>query len=488
MRPQHDTGAAGRRPAPPRRPVRRHRPAGTGARVAVTLLSAFVLFVTGYAWSNYRHLLSGLATSDVTDGAAADGATDILLVGMDSRTDAHGNPLPAHVLRDLHAGANDAALTDTIILLHIPNDGTSAVGFSFPRDTYVHIPGHGQHKINSAYGRGKDAAIASQQRRGPADPAELQRLGADAGRKLLVRTVEGLTGVSVDHYAEVNLLGFARITEAVGGVPVCLTAPARDSYSGANFPAGRQTISGADALAFVRQRHGLPRGDLDRVVRQQAFLAGLAQTVLSSDVLANPARLRALITSVQESVVLDRDWDVHAFAERLRDLAGGAVRFTTIPVEDPAYETPDGLAVRVDPRKVRAAIEVAPAADAVTDVLNATRTSGLAQRVHTELARHGVRVGEVGNTTARGTSVVRHAPDSADAAARVAELLGGLPTERDATLPGGRVQVLIGSDYRGPAAPRFAPPRGVVFDGFRSGQAPGAGADAITTAAIPCVS
>ncbi|MFI0462614.1 LCP family protein [Saccharopolyspora sp. 5N102] len=498
MPPHRNARAAARRPVA-RRPAPQARRsaarARAGVRAVVTMLSVLILVVTGYAWSNYRHLLDGLATSDVIDGAGADGATDVLLVGMDSRTDAHGNPLPEAVLRELRAGANDAALTDTIILLHIPNDGSSAVGFSFPRDAFVQIPGFGRHKINSAYGRGKEAAIAAQNKRGTTDPAELARLGGDAGRKLLVRTVEQLTGVSIDHYAEVNLLGFARITEAVGGVPVCLLAPARDTYSGANFPAGPQTIAGTDALAFVRQRHGLPRGDLDRVVRQQAFLAGLTQSVLSGGVLANPARLRDLIRSLQESVVLDRDWDVLAFADRLRGLAGGAVRFTTIPIEDADYETPeDGDAILVDPRKVKAAISstIDPAtagaeADSAVDVLNATKTSGLAQRVRTELANRGVPVSQVGNTPSRVESVVRHGQDGGESAERIASLLGGLPVEADGSLPRGRVQVIIGSDYHGPAAPGFAPPGAVRLDGPHRQQATGTGAEPITADGVPCV-
>ncbi|MFD0920406.1 LCP family protein [Saccharopolyspora rosea] len=484
------------RPRSPRRPGRAtHDSSGTSARAVLALLSALVLVVSGYAWSHYRQLLNGLETSDVTDGAGADGATDILLVGMDSRTDAHGNPLPDDVLRELHAGANDAALTDSLILLHIPNDGSGAVGFSFPRDTYTTIPGEGRHKINSAYGRGKQRARDQLLAQGVTDPAALERRSADAGRKLLVRTVEQLTGASVDHYAEVNLLGFARITEAVGGVPVCLKAPARDDYSGADFHAGPQTVSGADALAFVRQRHGLPRGDLDRVVRQQAFLAGLARSALSTGVLANPSRLQSLIGSVQESIVLDRGWDVMAFAERMRNVAAGALRFTTIPIEDPAYDTPaDGQAVLVDPSAVRAAVtrtatspQAVTRAAATVDVRNASRNTGLAQRVRSELASHNIAVGDTGNTAASPTSTVRYAPGAEQTARRVAALLGGLPTAADSSLGDGRVRVVLGADYRGPAAPGVAPtPRVALDGGFHQQSSPDPGT--ITADGIPCVS
>ncbi|MEV4730356.1 LCP family protein [Saccharopolyspora sp. NPDC049426] len=471
-------------------------------------MSLVILLVTGYGWSNYRHLLNGLATSDVADGGGADGAVDILLVGMDSRTDAHGNPLPEEVLRELHAGSNDASLTDTVIMLHIPNDGTSAVGFSFPRDSYVSIPGQGNHKINSAYGRGKETEIASQQQSGVTDPAALDRAGNEAGRKTLLRTVENLTGSSIDHYAEVNLLGFAKITESVGGVPVCLNSATSDTYSGADFQAGQQTIAGPAALAFVRQRHGLPRGDLDRVVRQQAFLAGLTQTALSGGVLANPNKLRELINSVQDSVVLDLgdDTDVLSFAERLRGLAGGAIKFDTIPIEDAAYDTPDGEALKIDPRAVKAAVRAASvppsapasptpeppptsasqqAAAARVDVLNGTSTSGLASKVQDQLKTQGIDVGTVGNTSKRSSSVIRYGSGSEAAAQEVASLMGAMPTEASSSLSSGRVQVIIGSDYDGPAAPRFSSGGAMALDGTARQQEPSEAP--ISAAGIPCV-
>jgi LCP family protein required for cell wall assembly len=488
----------------PQSPVRR---TPIGPRLLATALSVLVLVVTGYGWNNYRQLLNGLATSEVTQGGA-DGAIDILLVGMDSRTDAHGNPLPDEVLRELHAGANEAALTDSLILLHIPNDGSRAVGFSFPRDSYVNIPGQGKHKINSAYGRGKFAEQQAQRAKGVTDPKAVEKAGNDGGRKLLVRTIENLTGSSIDSYAEVNLLGFAKITKAVGGVPVCLNEATSDSYSGADFEAGPQTISGPDALAFVRQRHGLPRGDLDRVVRQQAFMAGLAQKAMSTGVLANPSRLRGLIASVQDSVVLDLggDTDVLGFAQRLRGLAAGAIQFNTIPIEDPQYDTPsDGTAVKVDPEEVKQAVQRAshptgsraPEKPSATndssevrpqvDVLNGTRISGLAEGVRSEVEQQGYAVGSIGNADARSNSVLRYGPGASEVAEKVAEELGDLPTESQDSLPDGRIQVLLGTDYDGPAAPGFAPPKAVALDGQVRAQDSGGDSAPINAANIPCV-
>ena len=107
--------------------------------------------------------------------------------------------------------------------------------------------------------------------------ADLDRRSREAGRQKLIASVENLTGTTIDHYGEINLAGFVELTDALGGVSVCLNTAVRDSYSGIDLPAGQQSVSGAAALAFVRQRHGLDGGDLDRIGRQQAFAAGLAQ-------------------------------------------------------------------------------------------------------------------------------------------------------------------------------------------------------------------
>jgi LCP family protein required for cell wall assembly len=318
-------------------------------RVAVAVASALVLLLTGYGWSAYRELGARLVTSDVlTRNRPSDGVVDILLVGLDSRTDAAGNPLPRQLLDALAAGPDEGHLnTDTLILVRMPDDPTlPTTAVSIPRDAYVYVPQHGMHKINSAYRRAAEAARAQ--------GVQAQQQVDQAGRRSLITTVERLTGVSVDHYAEVNLAGFAEVTQAVGGVPVCLNTAVRDRRSGADFAAGPQTLQGPAALAFVRQRHGLPRGDLDRVVRQQAFLASLAHEVLSAGTLADPAELSALIAAVSRYVVVDPTWDLLAFAAQAGGLTGGTISFRTIPTGRPNLPTPeDGVAVEVDPGAVR---------------------------------------------------------------------------------------------------------------------------------------
>src|SRR5919107_3299295 len=327
-----------------------------GVRVAVAVVSVLMLMVTGYGWTAYRELGARLVTSDVlTRDRPSDRVTDILLVGLDSRTDAAGNPLPRELFDALDVGPDQGTLnTDTLILVRIPDEaGLPTTAVSIPRESYVAIPGFGTHKINSAYARAVAAARARLAAQGVTGPA-LEQQAAQAARRTLVTTVEQLTGVSVDHYAEVNLAGFADITQAVGGVPVCLNAPVRDSYSGADFAAGPQTLQGPAALAFVRQRHGLPRGDLDRVVRQQAFLASLAHEVLSTGTLADPTQVSGLIAAVSRYVVVDSGWDLLAFAAQARGLTAGAISFRTIPTGRPNLPTPDdGVAVQIDPRAVQ---------------------------------------------------------------------------------------------------------------------------------------
>ncbi|HZA18650.1 MAG TPA: LCP family protein [Pseudonocardiaceae bacterium] len=332
-------------------------------RTGVVLASAAALIMTGYAWTLSRQFDASLTTSAVLDHsghadrayrAGPAGPMNVLLVGLDSRTDAQGNLLSPQVLAALHAGGNSGELNaDTLILVHVAAEPTQpTVAVSIPRDSYVTVPGFGAHKINSAYRRGMlDAkpTLAAQGINGP----ELERLARQAGARKLVQTVEQLTGVTLDHYAEINLAGFYDITQAVGGVPVCLTAPVHDSYSGADFPAGPQTVSGAAALAFVRQRHGLPRGDLDRIARQQAYLSGLTDRLISGGVLTNPNTLAAMREAIARYVVIDPGWDLTGLIEQARAMSEESVRFQTIPTGRTNLSTPDGEAVHVDRAQVQ---------------------------------------------------------------------------------------------------------------------------------------
>ncbi|NMH99814.1 LCP family protein [Pseudonocardia acidicola] len=441
-------------------------------------MSVLVLAVTGTGWGLYRDLTGGLATTDVIFGGSDGNGMNILLVGVDSRTDAQGNPLPDEVLAQLRSGAEPGVLnSDTIIMLHLPADGSSAVAFSVPRDSYVDIPGYRRDKINAAYPATKALKAEELVSAGVRDPRQVERESAAAGRSALIGTVQDLTGLHVDHYAEVNLLGFYNLTTAIGGVDVCLKAPVDEPLSGARFPAGRQTISGADALAFVRQRHDLPGGDLSRIRRQQVFLAAVADKILSSGTLTNPSTLSALIDVAQKSLVIDSGWDVLGFAHQASNLAAGNLDFLTIPTRG-GETNARGDVVLVDRAEVRTAIEqrtsaaaspgpAAPATPPVdpktvtVDVGNGSGATGLAAQVADRLAAAGFARGSVDNAGRRSTSVVRYAADAGEDAARaVAAQLGGLPVERSDAVPASRVLVLLGPDFHragGPATAAAAP-------------------------------
>jgi len=333
--------------------------ARAAVRGLVVLASAGALVATGVAWSVQQHVRTTIVTSNaLTPHPVLIGqAFTALLVGLDARTDADGNPLPPALLDAIHAGPDEGQLhTDTIILLHVPAlPGEPAVAISIPRDSYVQLAdGSGKHKINSAYNRGLVAAEKDMKAQGVSGP-ELDRRGREAGRAALIATVESLTGTAIDHYGEINLAGFVELTDALGGVPVCLNKPVRDSYSGLDLPAGYQTVSGQVALAFVRQRHGLDGGDLDRIARQQAFIAGLTQRLQGEGMLTDPATLSQLLGVVTRHVVIDKGWDLQQAATQASRIAGADLSFRTIPTGRPDLETPvDGLAVQVDPAAVRA--------------------------------------------------------------------------------------------------------------------------------------
>jgi LCP family protein required for cell wall assembly len=325
-------------------PSRRRRAGLIAGRTAVALVSAATLAVVGIGWFTVDRFqastnkTSALAevNSEPNQPPVDDGATDILLVGDDSRTDEQGNPLPESVLKLLRTQYDAGVNTDTIMVLRLPHNGGPAYAVSIPRDTYVSIPGYQDDKINAAYGVIK------------------ARTGStEAGQKALIETVQNLTGVHIDHYVEVNLYGFYLLSKAIGGVDVCLRHATSDSDSGANFPAGKQTVSGGAALSFVRQRKNLPNGDLDRIVRQQVFLASAARKVLSAGTLTNPTALSGLLDAMKKSLVTDPGLDFTTLLQQGQSLISGNMTFVTIPVVNSNARSPRGQSiVQVDVAQV----------------------------------------------------------------------------------------------------------------------------------------
>lgn len=467
-------------------------------KIAVAGLALVVFGGTAYGYVNLR-ALDEVSRDSVIDADGetkpgeqpADGSLDILLVGRDSRSDNQGNPLAPEVLRELRAGANGDDLTDTLIVLRIPNGTKEVKAFSIPRDSYVSMPG-GKGKINAAFGRAKAAEAGRLRKAGETDKKKIDQAALTAARRATRQAVEGLTGVKIDHFAEVNLLSFYEISKAIGGVDVCLKEATKDKNSGADFPAGPQRVAGADALAFVRQRDGLPGTDLARVRRQQVFLAGLARQVLSAGTLADPGKLSGLIEAVKRSVVLDDSWNLLDFVGQMRGVSGGGIQFATIPVVNVDYRydsaNPRATAVQVDPAAVKAFAASligsaaptapgtsAPAVAVTVDVSNASSKEGLAARVAGVLREKGFTASPAGNAASRRTSLVRFGPDLAGRGAEVAKALGGLTTQQAASVPAGHIEVVLGSVYSGPGA-------------AAGGGAPGGASDEpITSNGVVCV-
>jgi|SRR5690625_787724 len=468
-------------------------PAQRVVRVIATVAAVAVVLGTGVAWSRVRSFEDGIfhVSSSALGQGGSDGAVDILLVGVDSRTDAHGNPLTPEELAELRVGDDDATNTDTIILVRIPNNGRSATAISIPRDSYVAAPGLDKTKINGVYGATKletaDALFESGM-----DATQAQARGTEAGREALIKTVADLTGVTVDHYAEVGLLGFSLITDALGGVSVCLREPVYEELSGADFPAGWQKLSGPQALSFVRQRHDLPHGDLDRVRRQQAVMASLAHQVISGKTLSSPATLSRLQAAVQRSVVLSSGWDVMDFITKLQDLAAGKVAFATIPVLEESGWSDDGMhsVVRVDPDQVAEWVggllhdtdegkteQLAYEREHTTaSVFNDTDINGLAAAVSGVLNAKGFGTGTVGNNEAGHVPASQVQATTADdpGAQAVARDLGGLPVVSNDSVPTGAVRVVLADDYTGPGSGLGAGDRAEVagISGAEDGEGP----------------
>ncbi|NUT52720.1 MAG: LCP family protein, partial [Saccharothrix sp.] len=308
---------------------------GAAGRGVVAVAAAVVLVAAGVLWAVLANLddsVKGGRVIDVPNSPdSADGAIDILLVGNDSRTDNEGRPLPDDVLKQLRTEQKSGVATDTVVLIRVPEGGGRATAVSIPRDLRVRIPDAPDGPINTAYGVAKERAAEGLRDKGVTDERQLARESDDEGRRMLVQVVQQVTGVRVDRYAELNLYGFYLLSEAIGGVEVCLRADAVDSDSGADFKAGTQSISGGDALSFVRQRRGLPGGEADRIARQQVFMAGLVDKVLSTGTLTDPATVSRLTDTLGRTVVIDEDWNILDFARQARELAAGDVDFVTAP-------------------------------------------------------------------------------------------------------------------------------------------------------------
>ena len=477
-------------------------------RTVLALLATAVLTFTGLSYWEAHGLLGGITVSralGLDAPRSAGGETNILLIGLDSRRDQDGNDLPDYILDKLHAGDSSSGgyNTNTLILVHIGADN-KVVAFSIPRDDYVSVSGingYDRIKIKEAYGLTKAQTEQELRDEGVTDTGELERQSREAGREATLRAVRDLTGQPIDYFAEVNLAGFYDLADSLGGVEVCLNHAVYDEYSGADFPAGLQRLDAAQALAFVRQRHGLENGDLDRTHRQQAFLLSIMHELQDSGALGNLDDFRSLMEVARKDIVLSQGWGEEQF-RRMAALAGGSVEFRTLPVV--RYENIDGQDVNiVDPAAIRAEISAAidgspvdagatqtpePSPDTSVAVVNASDTYGLAATAADALVRKGYTIGEIRDRKdgePLATVVDYGAGADADAAA-LAGILGisSIPKENP-NLPDGKIRVILSPGFEMPSDPTD-PATTEMTGSAATTPAPDAGAP-IDGGGVPCV-
>ena len=489
----------------------------TGVWYAVTcLVAAGVLVISGFSYFVLRDVASIGSSHAIASGPSV-GAQNILLMGLESRRDWNGNILPDSILAKLHAGNAQAVAngtggndTNTLILIHIFAGGKKAVGFSIPRDDWVDFAGtvgpQQTGKIDQAYGVSMYYEQAKLRQQNPSmGQDQLAFLGNEAGRHAAVATVQQLTGVHVDHFAEVNLDGFYELAKVFGGVQVCLNHNVYDPKSGAHFHRGYQHLDAAQALSFVRQRDGLTNGDLDRTHRQQAFIDSVMYQLRTEGVLGDLSKVSALLSVAKRYVITDAGWNLLDFAAQMRGLSSRNLVFHTLPIE--GYATIDGQdANQVDvpyiqrivhaafypspssraaaPRRTATPISPAAARRTTVDVLNGGSTAGLAGRVSAALVKQGFRAGTIANAAAQAATSVVYGAGAAASAAVIAKMFGVTATP-SASIAAANVQIQLGGNAVFPAA--LAPSASPTPSSIIPTTGPQGGAVIAPKDGIPCV-
>lgn len=301
---------------PASRSPRRRRNFSVFKTLGALLLVLVVLLVGTGIWIDTS--LNRTDALQKYDGRVGNTAgTNWLLVGSDSRAGLSNEDADR-----LMAGELDESTgrTDTIMVVHIPTFGGKPTMVSFPRDSWVNIPGYGENKINQAFSLG-----------GPA---------------LLQQTIEERTGMRIDHYAEIGFGGFANVVDSVGGINMCLDEPLQDPMAGIDLQAGCQDMDGPAALGYVRSRYASANGDLDRVERQRQFLSALSTKLSSPTTIFNPFRSLPAIDALTSSLTVNDSDHVWHLAGLAFALARGAEQ-ETVPISGP-LETYAGSALQWD--------------------------------------------------------------------------------------------------------------------------------------------
>jgi len=480
--------------------------AGKAGYSIACVLAAVTLVVSGYSYGvlgRVDALGKGIAIND----SPTVGAMNILVMGLESRTNYEGQTLSAEQLMETHSGnvtsVSDGEVgaqdTDTLILIHIFAGGQKAVGFSIPRDDLVTYPsatyeGITEGKIDQAYDYAYNESLG--QTYGSSMSQNERYLKANqAGQAFEIATVEEVTGVEIDHFVEVNLIGFYYLAQAFGGIEVCVKpAPAQSGLpAGANL---RDTASGWDALndgyrlskggaqylhlaapqalAFVRARDTLPGIDLGRTKRQQAVIDYVVWKVKEEGAFSDFGLLNSLLSTASQYIITDSGFNLLDFATNMRALTGSHLSFQTLPysteVNDMLLNGSKQDVIIIDVAYIQQYVRNAfsrpatgkkgtkshkkgstPAPSTVTvDVYNGSGVNGLAAAVSQAVTTLGYKAGTIANASAQSqtlqatTQVFYGAGASANAAKIATEF--GATAAALSSLPAGQVEVLLGSN------------------------------------------
>jgi LCP family protein required for cell wall assembly len=445
----------------------RRGPSAFGRRPVLGIIAIFATVVlTGMAltaYGAYRNVYDSINHVNVLNDMLGkrppklNGSLNVLMIGSDSRAGSHGT----------YGTGVDGSRSDTTMLLHISPQHDHVYVISFPRDSMVPVFKCDREDKNHP---GQQAA-----------PGTVERLNtsfSNGGAPCLWYTLEQTTKVHIDHFMEVDFSGFKKIVNDLGGVNVCLPFAINDPASRLHLAKGQHVIGGNQALAFVRERHIGLGSDLQRIQRQQLFLASVAQKISTSGVLGDPTKMYTLVHDVASSLTTDTGLsltDMYAIANSLKDLSTKALRFISVPVVpypgDPSAEvqwaspTSDQLfqSIARDTGISKAAQNAAKAghpspgptvspSHVQLQVLNGTSTEGLALNTATKLKANGFGVTGTGNATSDTytTTVIEYS-----SAAQLPQVntiknaIAGAEAKMTSGLPAGSIELVLGSTFKG---------------------------------------
>jgi anionic cell wall polymer biosynthesis LytR-Cps2A-Psr (LCP) family protein len=470
---------------------------------ATCLAAVGLLVVAGYAHKTVGELDSLGAFGIGIPGSPSVGAMNILVMGLESRTNFEGQTLSSQQLTETHSGSVNgvntlgvgAQDTDTLILIHIFAGGQKAVGFSIPRDDVVNYPhatldGLTEGKIDAAYDFAYNQYVDDNT--GKMSNSALYLGANQAGQLFEIQTVESVTGVHIDHFVESNIIGFYYLAQQFGGMEVCIKpAPAQGGFAaGANLTdvdtqvsppsdnsgfnayedgynrkkGGAQYLhlSPPQSLAYVRSRDTLPGVDIGRTARQQAAIDYLIWKLKNEGVLSDLTAIDTMLTTAKAYLITDNGWDLADFATDMSALTGKNLSFATLAsapannVPVPGYPSPqsvDFIDVPAIQRDVSEAFYgsagTPPASSVTVDVYNGSGTPGLAGQASQAIAALGYKAGQAKNSTAQSQPVtadsqVFYGAGTELNAESIANELGTTAAPLS-SLPAGHVEVLLGS-------------------------------------------